>query len=70
LSSEKGEAVVITPPIVNYSDEIQKTAASELQKIGEPCPRDVVVRECSAIARLVIDYGDLRRKIRAAKDEK
>ena len=40
-----------------------------LRKIGEPCPHDVVIKECSAIARMVVDYGDLRRKIRAANEK-
>ena len=66
-TAEKGEAVIVTPPLVDYSDAIQATAADKLEQLGAPCPRDVVVANCSAIARMGIDYGDLRRKIRAAK---
>ena len=35
--------------------------------MGAPCPRDFVVDNCSVAARMIIDYGDLREKIRAAK---
>tara|TARA_Y100001938_G_C8095998_1_gene438193 strand:- start:4106 stop:4444 length:339 start_codon:yes stop_codon:yes gene_type:complete len=66
-TAEKGAAVIVTPPLVEYSAAIQTTAADKLQQLGQPCPRDVVVGDCSAIARMIIDYGDLRRKIRAAK---
>ena len=66
-TAEKGEAIIITPPLVDYSTEIQATAADKLGQLGAPCSRDVVVAGCSAIARMIIDYGDLRRRIRAAK---
>jgi len=66
-TAEKGEAIIVTPPLVDYSAEIQATAATKLGQLGAPCPRDVVVAGCSAIARMIIDYGDLRRRIRAAK---
>jgi len=66
-TSEKGAAIIVTPPLVDYSAAIQASAADKLEQLGQPCPRDVVVGNCSAIARMVIDYGDLRQKIRAAK---
>ena len=69
-SAEKGQAVIITPPLVDYSREIQSAAAHELEAMGVPCPRDFVADDCSVPARMIIDYGDLREKIRAAnKDE-
>jgi hypothetical protein len=68
-TAEKGATVIVTPPLVDYSDEIQATAADKLEQLGAPCPRDVVVAGCSAIARMILDYGDLRRRIRAAKKE-
>ena len=66
-TAEKGAAVIVTPPLVDYSASIQASAADKLEQLGQPCPRDVVVSNCSAIARMIIDYGDLRQKIRAAK---
>ena len=66
LSAEKGEPVIVTPPIVDYSDAVQDLAADELGQLGPPCARDVVVADCSALARFVTDYGVLRDKIRAA----
>lgn len=68
LTSEKGEAVIVTPPIVDYTSEIQVRAADEFERLGPPCARDTVSENCSAIARFVMDYGTLRDKIRAAKE--
>ena len=49
----------------------QELAAAEMKSLNGPCPRDtVVVRGCSVMKRMVIDYGDLRRRIRSAKDDK
>ena len=39
-----------------------------MKALNGPCPRDTVnVGNCSALKRLVIDYGDLRQRIRAEK---
>jgi hypothetical protein len=69
LTSEKGEAVIVTPPIVDYTAEIQTRAADEFERLGPPCARDIVTENCSAVARFVMDYGTLREKIRAAKTQ-
>lgn len=69
--AEKGEPVIVTPPLEEYATAVQSAAAAEMASLPGPCPRDkVVVRGCSVMKRMVIDYGDLRRRIRAAKDEK
>ena len=68
LTSEKGEAVIVTPPLTEYAPEIMSRAADEFEKLGPPCARDTIVADCSAAARLIMDYGTLRDKIRAAKD--
>ena len=69
--AEKGEPTLVTPPIEAYSKELQDAAAEEMKALNGPCSRDTVnVSGCSALKRLVIDYGDLRQRIRAAKDEK
>tara|TARA_A100000172_G_scaffold38994_1_gene23777 strand:+ start:2351 stop:2785 length:435 start_codon:yes stop_codon:yes gene_type:complete len=68
LTSEKGEAVVVTPPLTDYAPEIMARAADEFEQLGPPCARDTIVADCSAAARLIMDYGTLRDKIRAAKD--
>lgn len=66
-------AIVATPDLYRYSEGFQSHTVWELQQIKRPpCARDVTVeqgRNCSAIARLVIDYGDTRKQIRAAKGE-
>ena len=62
---------MVTPPIETYSKELQGAAAAEMKALNGPCPRDTVnVGDCSALKRLVIDYGNLRQLIRAAKDNK
>ena len=63
-SVEKGRAVIITPLLVDYSREIQSAAAHGLEAMGVPCPRDIVVDNCSVAVRMIIDYGDFREKIR------
>ena len=68
LASEKGEAVVVTPPLTEYAPEIMSRAADEFEKLGPPCARDTIVANCSAAARLIMDYGTLRDKIRAAQN--
>lgn len=68
LTSEKGEAVIVTPPIVEYDPKVQSRAADEFEKLGPPCARDTIIADCSAAARLIMDYGTLREKIRAAKN--
>ena len=68
--AEKGEPVIVTPPIEDYSKELQDAAAAEMKAIPGPCSRDTMnFSDCSALKRLVIDYADLRQRIRAAKDE-
>ena len=60
----------MTPPIEAYSKELQAAAAAELKSLNGPCPRDTVnVTDCSAVKRMVIDYGDLRQRIRAAREK-
>ena len=67
LSSKKGEPVIVTPPLVDYSADVQSHAADEMDKLSHACPRDAVTPACSALARMIADYGTLREKIRAAQ---
>ena len=68
--AKKGEPVIVTPPIEDYPKELQAAAAAEMKAIPDPCPRDTVnVRDWSAVKRMVIDYGDLRQRIRAAREK-
>lgn len=57
----------MTPPVIDYSRQFQARAAQELESMGPPCPRDVVIEGCSAVARLIIDYKETRDKIRAIR---
>ena len=68
--AEKGEPVIVTLPVEAYSKELQAAAAAEMKAISDSCPRDTVnVTDCSAVKRMVIDYGDLRQRIRAAREK-
>ena len=68
--AKKGEPVIVTPPIEAYSKELQAAAAAEMKAIPGQCPRDtVIVANCSAVKRMVIDYGDRRQRIRAAREK-
>lgn len=66
-SAEKGEPVIVTPPIVDYSSAIQSRGADELERLPPACPRDVIISDCSVAARMILDYATLREKIRAAR---
>ena len=62
--AKKGEPVIVTPPIEAYSNDAQAAVAAKMKSIANPCPRDtVVVTDCSAVKRMVIDCGDLRQRI-------
>ena len=69
MAKEKGEPQIVTPDIEDYSDAVQALAADELDRLGPPCGRTDIAKDCSVVHRMVIDYGDLRRRIRAAKDD-
>jgi hypothetical protein len=69
LTAEKAEGVVIVPLMQEYGTAVQSQAADELDLLKSPCPADIVVPNCSALARMIIDYGVLRDKIRAAADQ-
>ena len=62
----KGKPVIVTPPLVDYSDAVQDRAADELEALQPPCSRDVIVGDCSVAAHMILDYATLREKIRAA----
>ncbi len=68
LAKAKGDAVVVVPDLEDYSKSMQALASEELKGLQPPCPRIEEASDCSAIHRMVIDYGDLRRKIKASKD--
>ncbi len=68
LGKEKGEPVIVTPDIEDYSESVQALAADEISKLDPPCGRQETPKNCSVIHRMIIDYGDLRRRIRAAND--
>ena len=51
--AEKGEPVIVTPPIKAYSKELKAAAAAEMKAIPDLCQWDTVnVSDCSALKRL------------------
>lgn len=65
--AQDGIKPLVLPHLATYSDEFQDQAADELSELPLPCARDVVSEGCSAIHRLVDDYGVLREKIRQSR---
>lgn len=59
-------ATVVLPEVKAYSPEVQARAADELETLGPPCPRDVVIAECSALHRFTLDYLEIRDEARNA----
>jgi len=53
------------PDLAHYSKGVQLKAKEELTPL-KPCARDFVYPDCSAMARMVMDYKDMREKIRSA----
>ena len=70
LSSCAGFGVhIATPDLIPYETEVKQRAAQELREAGPPCPRDVVIADCSAVHRMIKDYGLLRDQIRVLRKE-
>ena len=48
--AERGEPVIVTPPIEDYSKELHAAAAAEMKSLNGPFPRDTVnVVNCLAV---------------------
>ncbi len=57
--------IVVVPNIPRYSAEFQDRLADEIEaNVNVPCPPDILVLDCSAWQRAIIDYGYLREQIR------
>ena len=66
---EKTEPIVVSPDVVAYSESVQSHAADELEGLGQPCPRDSVLADCSALARMILDFGKMRDQFRAVQPD-
>lgn len=64
--AQGGSSTVVVPEVKAYSSEVQARAADELETLGPPCPRDVVIAECSALHRFTLDYLEIRDEARNA----
>ena len=59
----------VVPELFEYSDAFQERAAEEMAEDDRrPCDRIQPQGDCSAMKRLVIDYGHLREEIRAVEE--
>lgn len=57
----------VQPPLIDYSTVFQVQLALEYESDRRPpCPRQILVPDCSASKAAVDDYGLLRAQIRAA----
>ena len=65
-AGKRGDPVIVPLLIGIYFSGILATA--EMKATPDQCPWDtVVVANCAAAKRAVIDYGDLRKRIQAAR---
>lgn len=65
-----GRSEVPAPESPAYSQTFQTKAADELSRDSRrPCDRIAPVEPCSALARMVIDYGHLRSELRALSED-
>lgn len=53
------------PVLVEYPPAFQVRAAQELEALGQGCPLHAAGEACSALARMIEDYGELRARVRA-----
>lgn len=57
--------IVVVPSLPPYSAEFQNLLANEMEADTRvPCPGDILVPNCAAWKRAVIDHGRLRAQIR------
>ena len=67
-SSERRPPLVITPDVVPFSDTFQAQLAVEMEADARvPCPRDILVPDCSAWKRAVLEFSRMRDQARGAK---
>ena len=66
-TSKATEPIVVAPDVVDYTAAVQARAADELDRLGKPGPADIVIANCSAVSRFVMDYGRMRDQVRAAR---
>ena len=59
---------VVTPPLIEYSDEQQAQALQERAVLGPTCPPGEVVEGCSMLRTMVNDYKFTRDRIRALRE--
>lgn len=62
---ERISSSAVSPTLANYDAAFQLRAAEEMAKLRPACARDVVIEQCSTIKRMIIDYKELRDKVRA-----
>jgi len=55
----------LPPPLVDYPAAFQARAAEELEALPPACPLHAPGDDCSGLARLIEDYGELRARVRA-----
>jgi len=69
MVSSRPVASVYAPRLDQYAVEFQHQLADEIEASQlVTCPRDIIVPNCSAWKRMVVDYVYLRDRITAAKD--
>jgi len=68
LLSGCGSSSVVTPEKEQYSQAFEEQLANELEEMTRPCDRLEPVGECSASARVILDYYYSRDQIDAVSN--
>ncbi len=61
-TSEGGS--IARPALVDYPPAFQARAAAELERLGPGCALHARSAGCSALVRMIEDYGELRAMVR------
>lgn len=56
---------IARPALVDYPAAFQAQAATELDALPSPCPLHAPGDDCSTLATMIEDYGELRARVRA-----
>lgn len=56
---------IARPALVDYPAGFQRQAARELDALPAPCALHAPGTDCSAIATMIEDYGELRARLKA-----
>ena len=60
--------IIVSPDLVEYADIVQARASKELDSLAPPCPANLLIADCSAVSRMILDYSRMREQVRAIRE--